>query len=186
MEMKRLTSRRKNPVLRWIKQNLGLTAWYKYASEYGENYVRPALLLILLLLAFGTLYPALGLRDTTFRSDSAAVVASQLSELQEGGAEEGDIARPSQNPELQDAQEGILTYSILNNAAEAEGLPKWPLFGRLWWNGLISSVMIAMFQKDLMFEPAYPWGRVLMIFEMVLTSTLFALFLLAVRRKFRR
>jgi hypothetical protein len=36
------------------------------------------------------------------------------------------------------------------------------------------------------YEPSYPWGRLLALFEVLLTSTLIALFLLAVRRQFRR
>ena len=43
LEMKRLASRRKNKVLRWLVQHLRLVAWYKYASHYGESYVRPAI-----------------------------------------------------------------------------------------------------------------------------------------------
>jgi hypothetical protein len=53
-------------------------------------------------------------------------------------------------------------------------------------NSSLTTVYIAAFQKDLVYEPSYPWGRVLALLEVVLTSTLFALFLLAVRRQFRR
>jgi len=53
-------------------------------------------------------------------------------------------------------------------------------------NGAITSVDAATFQKGAEYAPAYPLGRVLAIFETLLTSSLFALFLLAIRRQFRR
>ncbi len=57
---------------------------------------------------------------------------------------------------------------------------------RLFGNSLLASIDTAMFQKTPEYAPAYPWGRVLAIAEVSLTSTLFALFLLAIRRQFRR
>jgi uncharacterized protein YjbI with pentapeptide repeats len=57
---------------------------------------------------------------------------------------------------------------------------------RLAGNGAISSVDSATFQRNAEYTPAYPWGRVLAILETLLTSTLFGLFLLAIRRQFRR
>jgi hypothetical protein len=57
---------------------------------------------------------------------------------------------------------------------------------RLAGKGAITSVDAATFQKSAEYAPAYPWGRVLVIFETLLTSSLFALFLLAIRRQFRR
>ena len=57
---------------------------------------------------------------------------------------------------------------------------------RLAGKSVITSVDAATFQKSAEYAPAYPWGRVLAIFETLLTSTLFALFLLAIRRQFRR
>jgi hypothetical protein len=58
--------------------------------------------------------------------------------------------------------------------------------GRLFWHGAMTSLGIATFQRDLAYEPSYPWGRLLALLELLLTSTLIALFLLAVRRQFRR
>jgi len=51
---------------------------------------------------------------------------------------------------------------------------------------LLTAVDTATFQKAPEYTPAYPWGRILAIAEALLTSTLFALFLLAIRRQFRR
>jgi len=50
----------------------------------------------------------------------------------------------------------------------------------------MTSVGVAALQRDLAYEPSYPWGRALSWLELALTSTLIALFLLAVRRQFRR
>ena len=50
----------------------------------------------------------------------------------------------------------------------------------------MTTISVAAFQRDLTYEPTYPWGRLLAIVEILLTSTLLALFLLAVRRQFRR
>jgi hypothetical protein len=57
---------------------------------------------------------------------------------------------------------------------------------RLVGKSAITSADTAIFQKSAEYAPAYPWGRVLAIFETVLTSSLLALFLLAIRRQFKR
>src|SRR5438876_54545 len=62
LEMKRLHSPHKNKVLRWLHRNLGLVACYKYASAYGESYIKPIVSLAFILLIFALLYPATGLR----------------------------------------------------------------------------------------------------------------------------
>jgi uncharacterized protein YjbI with pentapeptide repeats len=58
--------------------------------------------------------------------------------------------------------------------------------GRLFCHSVMTSLGVAAFQRDLAYEPSYPWGRLLALFELLLTSTLIALFLLAIRRQFRR
>jgi hypothetical protein len=57
---------------------------------------------------------------------------------------------------------------------------------RLFGKSVITSVDTATFQRSAEYAPAYPWGRVVAIIETLLTSSLFALFLLAIRRQFRR
>lgn len=56
------TTRRKNNVVRWLVQRLRLVALYRYASQYGESYVRPGLLFFAVLLLFASLFPVFGLR----------------------------------------------------------------------------------------------------------------------------
>ena len=64
MEMKRLHSRSQWPWVRWLHQHLGLVAWYKYSSSYGESYLRPLLVLSIVLVIFTRFirWPDSGLR----------------------------------------------------------------------------------------------------------------------------
>lgn len=158
MEMKRLHSRRKNSLARWFHQNLRLAAWYKYASEYGESCVRPAIWLAATLLVFALLLPAIGLRYDPAK-DRAGTMAA--------------------------ASPVVLTYwnPLFPGQAEVEGRRAiWRLFG----NSCLTSLQIAAFQKDPAYQPISGWGRLMSILEMLLTSTLAALFFLAVRRQFKR
>ena len=77
------------------------------------------------------------------------------------------------------------TYASVWNVQKPYGENLWAE-ARLVGKGAITSVDTATFQKGTEYAPAYPWGRVLAIFETLLTSSLFALFLLAIRRQFRR
>jgi len=56
---------------------------------------------------------------------------------------------------------------------------------RLAGKSAITSIDSAI-QRSAEYPPAYPWGRVLAVLETLLTSILFALVLLAIRRQFRR
>jgi len=143
MEMKRLSSPRRNKLLRWLHRNLGLVAWYKYASEYGENYVLPALWLLVVLLAFAMIYPLAGLDPVRSVGQATAL-----------------------HSERRTSQVGLV---------EAYSGPN-----------VMTTVGVAFFQRDLEYRPAYPWGRALSWLQLLLTYTLVALFLLALRRQFRR
>jgi uncharacterized protein YjbI with pentapeptide repeats len=160
MEMKRLYSPRQTTILRWLHRNLGLVAWYKRASEYGESYVRPVLWLLVVLLVFALLYPAFGLRYKT-----------------NGEAE--SVAAPSP------AATVLLTYAHPSPWSD-DKRPPWRARWALACNSAMTTLYVAAFQKDLTYEPSYPGGRLLALLEVLLTSTLGALFLLAVRRQFKR
>jgi hypothetical protein len=152
MEMKRLASRRRSRLLRWLHSHAGLVAWYKYASEYGESYVRPSLWLSLVLLLFTVLYPAVGLRTDT-------------------------------NPSKQAVE--TLTYSHpLKSANDTRGV--WRARLDLMLNSGLTTVEVALLQRNPSYEPSYRRGRLLMLLELVLSSTLGALVLLAVRRQLKR
>jgi hypothetical protein len=166
MEMKRRHSPHRKKLLRWLHQNLGLCAWYKYASEYGESYDRPLLWLVGILLLFMFLFPIPGLRPSD-KSSTPEPTSVKLRPVTERRV-----------PELS------YTNFIRHGSAEPDGprVTYWSLLG----HSLMSTIGVASFQRDLAYEPAYPWGRLLAILETLLTSTLLALFLLAVRRQFRR
>ncbi len=151
MEMKRLETSVKTKKLRWFKRNLGLVAWYKHASEYGESYIRPAVWLLGIVFALGLLYPVMGLRYN--------------------GAKGGSVPP-------------VLRYesSCPDQSTDRTCMGPATLAG----NGLMASLQTATFQKDLTYEPAYPWGKLLALVELLLVSTLVGLFLLAVRRQFKR
>lgn len=53
-------------------------------------------------------------------------------------------------------------------------------------HSLMTSISVAGFQRELRYTPSYPWGRLLALFELLLTTTLGGLFLLAIRRQFKR
>ena len=130
-----------------LSPQIGLVAWYRYASDYGNSYIKPILWLLATLVLFAGLYPLTGLKYS------------------------GQNCRE--------------TYTSTWSAVKT---PKEKLQAELSLVGrsLLAAVDVAGFQKSPEYVPAYPWGRVLGIAETVLTSTLFALFLLAIRRQFRR
>ncbi len=163
MEMKRLASDHHNKAVRWLHSNLGLVAWYKYASEYGESYVRPALWLGLVLLVFMLLYPVTGLQMDAGGSGASTQASAQ-------NAKESSARLTYWHP----WQSGGDTGS------------GWRARRDLVGHSLVTTLYVAAFQKDLTYQPSYPWGRLLALAEVLLTSTLGALFLLAVRRQFKR
>jgi len=67
-----------------------------------------------------------------------------------------------------------------------------PLHDKIWaelkllGKSSLTAIDTATFQKASEYTPIYPYGRAFAILESLLTATLFALFLLAIRRQFRR
>jgi uncharacterized protein YjbI with pentapeptide repeats len=175
MEMKRRSSRRRNPITRWLHSHVGLVALYKWASHYGESYIRPALWLLAILALFAALFPIAGLRYNPGRS------SRQVTGRTVPGSSQSDSAVRSgeSSPAI------VLTYCHPFLQGE-DGSHRLKTRSRLVWNSWITALDVAAFQKERVYEPAYPWGHLLILLEMVVTSTLFALFLLAVRRQFKR
>jgi hypothetical protein len=143
---------------------MGLAAWYKRVSEYGESYGLPFLWLVTILALILPWFPLCGLRPSGGLGTEPHVTSH--------------YHPATVTPEL----------SYTNFVRYGSTIPDGPPLK--WWSPLRDSAMttigVAAFQRDLAYEPAYPWGRLLAIFEILLTSTLLALFLLAVRRQFRR
>jgi hypothetical protein len=158
MEMKRLSSRRKNRILRWLHRNLGLVAWYRYASHYGESYLRPGVLLVATLLLFAALFPVAGLRYDPAKDGAW------------GGGAPPPVVLTYWTP--------VLPWQPASDRHRAQ----W----RLFENSCLTSLQIAAFQKEPAYQPVLGRGRLLAVLEMLLTSTLAALFFLAVNRQFRR
>jgi uncharacterized protein YjbI with pentapeptide repeats len=129
--------------------------------------------------------PSIGTRENVRGSHSEASLTKQL---------------PSANPQLS-------TTPVLSPSRESTARPTpsvviltyWQPFLptdkgdelfrarlRLLRNSLITSLDVAAYQRDKEYEPKYPLGHIVALLETFLTSTLFALFLLALRRQFRR
>jgi len=163
MEMKRLHSRWRLRPLRWLSHHFSLVALYKYASAYGESYVLPLIWLGLVLVGFALLYPVLGGYPTT------------------------GMALNSQDAVYtKDSAQNFLNY--WNYAAFFAVHPAEHPTG---WLGMIlhsfmTSISVAGFQKELRYMPSYPWGRMMALVELLLTTTFGGLFALAIRRQFKR
>ncbi len=165
MEMKRLHSQRENRLARWLYRNLGLVAWYKYASQYGESYMRPVVVLLIVLAILTLLFPWAGLDRNENTPHSAASARQQT-------------PPPATTSEL--------SYKRFTDFVGAYRGRKWVAPAAFFGNSLMTALSVAAFQKELKYKPSYPWGRALALLELLLTSTLIALFLLAVRRQFKR
>jgi len=159
MEMKRQHSRWRWKPLRWLSHHLSLVALYKYASAYGESYMMPLLWLFFFVSAFAFLYPIPGLEFNP-----------------PAGAAPGWL--------------GYVDWSTFFHA-HANEQPAWwwwklPQFWSMILHSLMTSLSVAGFQRELRYAPSYPWGRMLALLELLLTTTLGGLFLLAIRRQFKR
>jgi hypothetical protein len=146
------------PVRQWWHPRLSFVALslYKCASDYGNSYGKPLAWLLGILLLAGALLPLPRVGLKRLETAPAKVCVETYSSVWDSRKNWGE--------------------NFAADEADAE------LFGK----GLIASVETATFQKSAEYTPNYPWGRVLAIFETLLTSSLFALFLLAIRRQFRR
>lgn len=150
--------------LGWWHRTLGVVAWYKRFSEYGESYLRPLGCLAMAVFLFGLLYPWIGLQYSINGEHLISVPSSKSGDP--------NIRRPT------------LSYARPFPPGYQGGV--WRARRGLVRDGLIASADITTFQRDLPYKPAYRLGHILALAQSLLTSTLVALFLLAVRRQFRR
>jgi uncharacterized protein YjbI with pentapeptide repeats len=83
------------------------------------------------------------------------------------------------------ANAASVTYSSVWNRQDSWTNNFWTEAKLIGKSG-ITAIDTATFQRTPEYTPVYPRGRVVAIVETLLTSSLFALFLLAIRRQFRR
>jgi uncharacterized protein YjbI with pentapeptide repeats len=83
------------------------------------------------------------------------------------------------------ASSASVTYSSIWNPQDSWTNNFWTEAKLIGKSG-ITAIDTATFQRTPEYTPVYPRGRVVAIVETLLTSSLFALFLLAIRRQFRR
>jgi hypothetical protein len=141
---------------RWWYPRLSFVALYRLASDYGNSYLKPLWWLFGTLLFFAALFPLPGV-----------------------GLKRQENMQERTKPAVAE------TYDSRWNFQKSYGENLWAE-ARLAGKGAITSLDTATFQRSSEYAPASPCGHVLAIFEMLLTSTLFSLFLLAIRRQFRR
>jgi len=79
-----------------------------------------------------------------------------------------------------------LSYRQFAEFVRAYPGPKWIGGAAFFGHSLMTTLSVTSLQKELRYEPIYPRGRALALLQLLLTSTLIALFLLALRRQFRR
>jgi uncharacterized protein YjbI with pentapeptide repeats len=163
MEMRRLASPQRVRAFRWWHRNLGLVAWYKYASAYGGSYIRPFVMLLVVISIFTLAFPWAGLDRNEYARPAASV--------------------PRRTPDPIATSE--LSYKCFGRFVGAYS-GNWFGTAAFFGNSFMTVLSVAGFQKELKYEPGYPCGRALALLETLLTSTLVALFLLAVRRQFTR
>jgi uncharacterized protein YjbI with pentapeptide repeats len=166
MEMLRRSSRFHKRWARWLHQNLGMTALYKYASEYGLSRGRPLAWLFLALVVFTIALLWSGLRPLPGRAAARLASLPQVSDQPAAGEE--------------------LSYSRYRRFGIRDQTGREIGAGSLFLDGFATVVGIALLQRDLPYEPATRSGRLLAYAELLFTSTLAALFILAVRRQFKR
>jgi uncharacterized protein YjbI with pentapeptide repeats len=156
MEMRRRAVPTSGPVLKLraaYRRHLGLIAWYRRGSNYGNSYLRPAAWLCGILLLFALLFPITGLQRTN-----------------------ANPAAPS-SP--------VITYRAAWPSAS-------PFHDKVWaeiklvGKSFLTAIDNVTFQKSSEYTPTYPYGHALSIVESLLAATVFGLFLLAIRRQFRR
>lgn len=166
MEMLRLHSRFRWKPLQWLERNLGLTALYKYGSAYGESMSRPLTWLVAIVLLFALLFPLAGLTVNPNQGE----VGFGGWQVDYWNAGQFFQQHPQENPVPR-----WVRWVTRDRAAT-------PL---LVHSGM-TALSVAGFQKELRYSPVYPWGRALALLELLLTTTLGGLFLLAIRRQYKR
>jgi len=166
MEMRRRSSPFRNRYARWLDQHLSMTAWYRHLSEYGLSRGRPLAWLSLTLVVFTIALLCSGLRPVPGRA------AARLASLPQVSGQPGIVEELSYSR--------YIRFGIRDQTGRETGA------GSLFLDGFATVVGIALLQRDLPYEPATRFGRLLAYTELALTSTLAALFILAVRRQFKR
>jgi len=166
MEMLRRSSPFRNGYARWLDQHLFMTAWYRHLSEYGLSRGRPPAWLFLALVVFTIALLYSGLRPVPGRAAARLASLPQVSG-QPGTGEELSYSR-------------YIRFGIRDQTGRETGA------GSLFLDGFATVVGIGLLQRDLPYEPATRFGRLLTYAELLFTSTLAALFILAVRRQFKR
>ena len=144
---------------RWLGKHVSITNFYRLLSDYGSSYRRGLAVLAGLLMAFALLLPGLGLRMSPDSKVQAAC--------------------PGAVPGTPEAS--VISW----RCAAHHPQPLRQLWGALK-AGSLASLEIATYQRAPAMAPANGSARVAAAFETVMIPGQLAIFLLALRRRFRR
>lgn len=139
---------------------------YKYVSNYGESYSKPLKILLVFVAFFTLLFPLAGLDPSS--NGPQLVISIGASQF------------PPRPVQVQ------LSYRQFSNFVNQYPDRRWFGYASFFGNSLMTVLSVAGFQKELKYQPSYPLGRALGLLELLVTSSLIALFLLALRRQFKR
>jgi uncharacterized protein YjbI with pentapeptide repeats len=166
MEMLRLHSRLRVKSLRWLAHNFSLTALYKHGSSYGESMKKPLAWLAAMILLFALLFPLPSL-EVNPQAGEPGLAGWQV-----------NYWNARQFFQEHDRENPVPRWMRQMTGGHA-ALP-------LLVHSGMTALSVAGFQKELRYSPAYPWGRAMAMLELLLTTTLGGLFLLAIRRQYKR
>jgi len=148
------------------------------------------------LLVFALAYPSVGLRYDASKealpaAPSAPASSNRSASPQRSAPEKdsplgSDASAVKSDASAEAPSVVMLTYRQPFRPETTGSTGKWRARVRLFGHSFLTALYISALQKELVYEPVYPWGRLLALLQILLTSTLFALFVLALRRQFRR
>ena len=150
---------KKFPPARKLGEWVSVLNVYRLSSNYGSSYTRALSVLGVMMLVFALLFPLFGLRT----------------------------AEPSPSVGLQTS-----STTFCPEAASISWCKAWvnkDRVSKLWGTfkgGVLATAEVASFQRRPTLEPATTWGKGMAILETIFVPAQVALFLLALRRRFKR
>ena len=164
---------------RWLGEHFSFLYFYRALSTYGSNYARALFgLFALVFVLFPMLYGFTGLRLPDPHTLSGFTVRAASSRSDSFVPKE--YASTKVNPEfLLISWAGASKRGQQNHALATE-------FSYVLWKGIVHSAEVVTLQRSPALEPASDGARLVAAFEIVAVPGQLALFLFALRRRFRR
>lgn len=162
---------------RWVGSHFSLTYLYRLFSLYGSSYQRAAMWLLVLVFAlFPVVYGCSGMH--LLASESSPGISTHMT----FPPQPAPISPGLRPPSIPDRE--ISWQQAWADAGPGRHRAVDLLY--TWLNGLVLSAETVTFQRRPLLEPVGLWGRLVATLETVTVPAQLALFLLAIRRRFRR